>query len=344
MRVSLLAGDDEARFTLELINNGPYMIYEVIFPWVGGWHGYSGEWGVIQCGTNPPLNPFTDLRRNDGCNLLNSTRKRNIGFPHVNVPMCDIHNEKVGLSYNFYPEACDLNYDLFIMDLNEHIGDAHPSFGWVHRPFLQTGGHWKSGVVGIAPHQGDWHVAADKMRNWLATWWKAPALPASLRGAIGFHNACFRDFQGLELRPLSSLPGLARYGLEHGVQHIIVWDMPLLGMYVRAGSGGLFEDRPERITELKEALRGVRRMGVWGSPLINMRLTTQATPMIGLRNPTCLPASEAYRLRSSIIAVINRARCTMRKGSVREAARRLISTASSVVNVRSFTGFRISSS
>src|SRR3990172_1952321 len=75
-----------------------------------------------------------------------------------------------------------------------------------------------------------------------------------------------------------------------------------------------------------------------------LKRLTQFTPMIGLRYPTCWPASEAYRLGLSSMATIRRARCTRRKGSVREAANRRISAVSSVVKVRSLTGFRISSS
>jgi hypothetical protein len=278
VRVSLAAGDDEARFTLELVHDGLHTICEAHFPWVGGWQGFSGNRGTIAAGTHKPLDPFHDLRRNDGWNLLGYTRRVNIGFPHLNIPLCEVGNGSTGLSYNFYPEAVDLNYDLLVSDLNERLGDPHPSFSWVHRPFLAPGGRWKSGTVGIAPHQGDWHEAADRMRRWLATWWQPPRTPESLRGIFAFQNVYFRDFTGREHRPLSALPSLARHGLEHGVGHFIVWDMPMLGMYLRPGSAGLFEDESERIAELRRSLAEVRAMGVHVSPLVNLRLGTQTHP------------------------------------------------------------------
>ncbi len=309
----LAAGEDEVLFTLELSNHGPFMACEVIFPWVGGWHGYPGARGMIQVGTHAPVDPFEGLRRNDGWNLMNHTRKLNIGFPHVNIPLCDIGNGSVGLSLNFYPRVRDLNFDFSVLDLNERIGDPHPSFGWVHRPFLQPGGRWESGAVGLAPHPGDWHDAASRMRRWLSTWWRPPAPRGRLHRSIGFHNVMFRDFTGRHLRPLADMPGIARHGKAHGVEHMIVWDMPLLGMYLRAGSGGMFDYAPERRAELQGALRSVRAAGVHVSPLTNLRLTNQSHPFWkekgerwAVRSFYGQPSPESLPLRRNTSLLINR--------------------------------------
>jgi hypothetical protein len=313
VRVTLPPGAEEALFSLEIASTDPHTICEVIFPWVGGWHGFPGDRGTIQAGTHAPLDPFAGLRRNDGWNIMDFTRKTSIGFPHVNIPLCEVGNGKVGLSFNFYPQTRDLNFDLFVTDLNERIGEPHPAFGWVHRPFLRAGGTWTSGPVGMAPHEGDWHFAADRMRSWLATWWRPPASPAHLRTSIGFHNVMCRDFLGRHLRPLSDLPGIARHGLSNGVKDMIVWDMPLLGMYVRAGSGGIFEDSPERLAELKHALTEVKSSGVRVSPLTNMRLGIQAHPFWkekgerwAIRSMYGMPAQETLPLRKYTAALINR--------------------------------------
>jgi hypothetical protein len=313
VKVRLPQGESEATFALELQNRGAHIACEVVFPWIGGWHGYPGSRGTIQVGTHGPLDPFTSLRRNDGWNIMDFTRKTTIGFPHVNIPMCDVSNGTVGLSYNFYPVDRDLNYDLFVTDLNERLGDPHPSFGWVHRPFIPPGGRWRSGPVGLAPHQGDWHAAAERMRTWLAGWWKAPVIRPELRGSIGFHNVMCRDFTGRHLRRVSELPRIARHGLAHGLGHMIVWDMPLLGMYLRAGSGGMFEDSPERITALRQALTEVSSAGVTASPLINLRLGMQAHPFWkthgerwAIRSMFGAPAQETLPLRKNTALLINR--------------------------------------
>lgn len=45
----------------------------------------------------------------------------------------------------------------------------------------------------------------------------------------------------------------------------------------------------------------------------SLKRLTQTIPMIGLRTPTRLPASEVYRLGSSSMAAIKQARCIRRK-------------------------------
>ncbi len=313
VKVRLPEDEDEAAFSLALENHGPFTICEVLFPWIGGWHGYPGERGTVQVGAHWPIDPFNGLRRNDGWNLLNHTRKLNIDFPHVNIPMCDVGNGSVGLSFNFYPVTRDLNFDFSLLDLNERIGDPHPSFAWVHRPFLEQGRRWASGTVGLAPHQGDWHHAATRMRRWLSTWWRPPAPRGTLHRATGFHNVAFRDFTGKHRHSLSEMPRIARHGKEHGLEHMIVWDMPLQGMYLQAGSGGLFEDAPGRRQELKAALRKVHDMGVHVSPLINMRLGTQSHPFWkehgerwAIRSMYGQPAPETLPLRRNTSLLINR--------------------------------------
>lgn len=309
--VNLPAGADEARFSLQLEHSGPHTICEAIFPWIGGWRGYPGKRGHIRCGSNKPFDPFTQLRRNIGWNLLQSTRKAVLGFPYTHIPVCDITNDEVGLAYNFYPVTRDLSYDFSMIDLNERAGDPHPSFGWVHYPFLKTGGSWTSGTVGLSPHQGDWHFAADKMRAWLDTWWQAPDVPENLRRSIGFHNAYFREFSGREWRSYSDMPELARFGKEHGLGHFIVWDMSMLGDYLRAGSAPLFADKPERIEELRKALQEVRDMGVSVSPLFNSRLTNQVVPFWkehgekwAIRSKYGIPTVETHPLRRNAASLV----------------------------------------
>ncbi|MHB9131465.1 MAG: DUF6259 domain-containing protein [Armatimonadota bacterium] len=278
VRVTLPAGADEALFTLELEHRGSHQICEVFFPWVAGWHGYEGERGTMQIGCQQPFNPFTQLRSNEGWNLIESTRRTVPGWFSMHLPVADISNGRVGLANNYYPTEPNFRLDFLIYDLNERYGDTHPSWAWVHRPFLNSGEQWISAPVGLAPHQGDWHVAAEKMRSWVNTWWHAPALPDSLRTSIGIHNAYFREFSGYQRRPYSALPALAEYGKEHGLDHFCMWDMSLLGLYCRAGSQGLLEDTPERTAELRQALAEARDLGVWVSPLVNLRLVDRTHP------------------------------------------------------------------
>ncbi len=273
VHVALPAGADEALLTMSIENHGPHLVCEAIFPWVGGWTGYRGRnRGLIRCGSVPPCDPFR-IRKGAGWNLLRSHRRHSFSWPHVHAPLCDVSGDNAGLSFNLYPVRQDRLHDLVIMDLAERRDDVpRPSWAWVQRPFLGQGAVWTSEPVGIGTHSGDWHVTADRLRRWLQAWWQAPYAPERLRHAIGFHNAYFQDFTGREWRPLSALPALVRYGLEHGLDHFCLWDMPFLGLYNKAGKGGLFDNPPERRRELGRVLAEARSLGVETSALINLRL------------------------------------------------------------------------
>ncbi len=273
VHVALPKGADEAMLTLSIENHDPNMVCEAIFPWVGGWTGYCGTHrGKIQCGSVRPFDPF-QMRKTAGWNLMRSHRRQSFTWAHIHAPICDISGDNAGLSFNLYPVRQDRLHDLMIMDLADHKNDSpRPSWAWVQRPFLQPGARWTSEPVGIGTHSGDWHVTADRFRRWLQTWWKAPYAPARLRHSIGFHNAYFKDFFGKDWRPLSALPALARYGLEHGLEHFCIWDMPFLGLYMKAGKAGLFDNPPAREDELRRVLSEARGLGVETNALINLRL------------------------------------------------------------------------
>ncbi len=273
VHVALPAGADEALLTLSIENRDPHTVCEAIFPWVGGWTGYPGSnRGRIRCGSVPPFDPFA-MRLTAGWNLIRSHRRRNFNWAHIHAPLGDLSGDGAGLSFNLYPSRPDRLHELAITDLADCRRDAvRPSWAWVQRPFLRPGAAWTSEPVGIGAHAGDWHITADRMRRWLQTWWRAPYAPERLRHAIGFHNAYFRDFNGREWRPLSALPAIARYGLEHGLDHFCLWDMPFLGLYQKAGRSGLLDNPPERERELRRALTQARGLGVETSALINLRL------------------------------------------------------------------------
>lgn len=274
--VSLPPGADEARFTLAVRNGGPHVIQEVWFPRVGGWCGYGAR-GTDRflAGLNARASdPFTFRNLSgSGYTLAKVHRRTFMNFPGMVAPMLDVSGSGRGLSYIHYPAAPRVG-GIVLEDLNVEGGDVRPAWSWVHVPFIQPGASWTSDPVGIAPHTSDWHATADRMRAWLETWWQPPAAPQRLRSAIGYFNMQFRDFEGLELHPLSEAPKAAHYCLDHGIRDFCLWDM-IANVYLRAGTGGFWEDRPERVAELSRVLKEIRAMGVQVSTLINLRLITE---------------------------------------------------------------------
>jgi len=261
---------DEARFTIQVVNDGPFLLHEVWFPWIGGWRGYAGQGhDRMHIGYHPPIDPWT-IREHDGYTLCAAHRRR--CYSGLALPLLDLSGEGIGLSNNFYPVTPQQS-GIMVDDANSRAGAPQPTWSWVHYPYLGAGQHWQSDPVGLAPHQDDWHATADRLRAWVATWWQAPETPARLRSSIGYQNVQFRDFEGHDLRPLSDLPRLADHGLRHGVHDFCVWDV-MANIYSRPDRGGFFEDTPERVAELRTALHHARQLGVQVSTLINARLVT----------------------------------------------------------------------
>lgn len=270
--VALPAGADEARFTVEIDNASPFMVHEVWFPRVGGWRT-AGE---MTLGCMAKIDPFK-IRygwAGGGFTLCEYHRRRYYDLvPTMELPMVDISGEGFGLSNILYAERTQ-SVGFLVQDLNEHPGDSRPAWAWVHKPFVAPGEKWSSAPVGLAPHCGDWHATADRLRKWLATWWSPPAAPERLRSAIGYFNIYSREFGGRELNPIRSLPEIARCAKEHGIQDLCVWDV-IMNTYLKPGHGAILDDEPGRLEEFREALGAIRQMGIQVSTLVNLRLLSR---------------------------------------------------------------------
>ncbi len=306
--VQLSEGADEAVFSIEVQNRSTFRIDEIWFPWIGGWRGYDGaDDYAMMLGNGTCADPFHIRASIFGAStFLKGHRRRYVGLNTggLGLPMADLSGGRNGLSYLHYPSAQQLG-GIVVEDQNEWGGDSLPAWSWVHAVPVQSGESWRSDPIGIAPHDGDWHSTADRMRDWLETWWEPPPTPNRLRESIGLQNVAFQDFEGQHLRPYSDLPKLARHGLEHGIADFCVWDMTLLGLYTKAGHGPLLDDSPARLDELRRALAETRELGVNVSPLTNLRLINTTNVMWRewgeewiIRNRHDQPSLETYPIRS----------------------------------------------
>ncbi len=274
--VSLPQGAEEALFTIEIRNGGPHMIHEVWFPRVGGWRGYAGPGkDTILRGDlwNTDPHSFRKTVRPNGYTLADHHRREYASFAFgMPFPFLDISGGRHGMSYIHYPAKIRAGGAL-LEDLSEMRGEHRPAWSWVHQPFIRPGESWTSDPVGIAPHKGDWHATADRMRAWLGTWWTPPEYSSRLRESIGYFNLYARDFMGLEITPLKQLVKVAKELKKHGINDFCVWDMAM-AIYLRPDTGDFLMDDPNRLDEFRRALREIRRMGIQVSTLVNYRLTT----------------------------------------------------------------------
>lgn len=305
--VTLPDGADEAMLTIEVENGGPFLIHEVRFPWIGGWAGnagpgrdrvYAGQYSFDPHGMHDSGGAF-----GRGWTIYGQHRRSAPNHINMMVPMLDLSGGGRGLSVNHYPSAPRLT-NVVVEDLNPRPGDARAAAAWVHHAFIKPGQTWSSDPTGLAPHSGDWHESADRLKRWLDTWWRPPQANPRLRRSIGFQNPLFRDFAGRNIRPFSELPKIARKGLALGIRDVCVWDHTIMGAYMHAGTAATLEDSPQRLDELRKALAETNALGVHTSPLLNTRLATMKNSLgkehgekWTVRTLYGMPTLESYPLR-----------------------------------------------
>jgi len=304
--VALADGADEAMLTIEVENAGPFPIHEVHFPWIGGWAGNAGPGHDRIYAGQYSFDPHA-LHAGGvfgrGWTIYAQHRRASPNHINMMVPMLDLSGGGRGLSVNRYPSAPRLT-NVAVEDLNPRPGDARAGAAWVHHPFIKPGGKWSSDPTGLAPHGGDWHESADRLKRWLETWWRPPQANRRLRRSIGFQNPLFRDFAGRNIRPFSQLPKIAQKGIEFGIRDICVWDHTFMGAYMHAGTAAPFEESPRRLEELRKALAETNAMGVNTSTLLNTRLATMKNSLgrkygekWSVRTLYGMPTLESYPLR-----------------------------------------------
>lgn len=274
--VSLPAGADEARFTIEVTNRGRHLIQEVWYPRVGGWRGYAGPGkDTLLTGDLSSADPhgLRKTARANGYTLAGHHRREYRSFAFgMAFPFLDISGGGRGLSYIHYPRTPRAG-GLVLEDQNECRGECRAAWSWVHQPFIKPGASWTSDPVGIAPNRGDWHRTADRLRAWLETWWTPAPVTRRLRESIGYFNLYARDFMGLEVTPLAKLVACARELKAHGIDDFCVWDM-IMAIYLRPDTGDFLEDTPARLAEFRRVLAEIHGLGMQVSTLVNYRLTT----------------------------------------------------------------------
>ena len=272
VKVHLPAGSPEAIFTLELRNDGPDMVQEVWFPWVGGHHMDSGDKEKVTASNFLP---------SDLAGLFPTTHAHTFGRHHQRLgihntqllPMMDISDTRGGLSYIRYENKPGYNNLVFENESSDYV-NACITWAWASRPFLKTGQSWTSAEFGVGVHQGDWHETADRLRRYLEKWWKPSGMPSSLRERIGLYHVQFGGFNGELYNEFGSLPDMARDCLKYGISDICMWDVATQ-VYLRPDKGGFWDMAPERLSHLKRALAESRKMGCLVGPWVNFRLITE---------------------------------------------------------------------
>ena len=272
----------EALFEMEIVNRGPGRLHEVRFPWVGGWSGLDGRdvdrahAGIV------PVKLYPDVPETLTQNLAGSRRRRYVSYGvGMQLPFFDVSGRSGGLSYICYQDKPRLG-GMSFENLDREPNGMSASWSWVHFPFVKPGTTWRSPVLGIAVHQGDWRKTADRFRTWADSWWTPAPTPNRLYRTLGLQTVQLRGFDGKPFFRNDEIPRLAREGLAVGLEDLCVWD-PITQVYLRPDDGDIWEEfDPERnLKQFRDGVAEARALGVNLSTLMNYRLIRERSSLYG---------------------------------------------------------------
>lgn len=247
---------DEINYECKVVNNSPYMVTQVFFPWVSGIESIESRDGdrVILC--NKKLVVRDALA--DGSYFGWLPGKLAISYPdypssgyNFQLPWVHYGGDREGLyvaskdhtgeHHRFYMQN---EYPMKSFDKKRMIY----SVAWNFCPYLKSG-EWRSPELVLSPHQGDWHAAADKFRETLKSWYQMPDTPRSSRESIGSANLIFRT-------NFDELVEMAEDAKQYGVTDVTTWQQDVL--YPRP----LTKDDPAnyRVGIIEEAWGGLKRL------------------------------------------------------------------------------------
>ena len=270
--VSLPAGSQEARFNLQIENNGPYRIHEVHFPWIGGWTEFGGT-GVDKVTVSHWQDDPHTIFPTHHTHTWGRWNKRKLYAGCFFIPFMDLSGDGQGLSYCVYNKSPRIS-GILLDDLSPDYENTCLSWAHVAQPYIKPSEIWTSPEVGVGIHHGDWHDTIDRYREFLAPWWQAPNTPARLKETIGYYSIQTTGFMGELCNDWDDIPDIARDCQKYGIDDLCIWDM-YAQTYLRPDDGGAWEITPEYEAKMRSALAEINNMGINTSTCVNYRLITR---------------------------------------------------------------------
>lgn len=172
-KIELAVDSEQTLWTLSIANRTPGTIREVLFPFVAGvskldWlimPNQSGEW------LNNPLEKIGDERP-----LIS------LEYPaRASMQWFDYFSRDTGL----YLASYDRNLTYTTLNFGR-AGDI-PGVGmWIGKAaFVAAGSSWTSPPLALGIHSGDWHVGADRYREWIESWVPKPQVTPCIWEMLG---------------------------------------------------------------------------------------------------------------------------------------------------------------
>jgi len=124
--------------------------------------------------------------------------------------------------------------------------------------YVPPKGSWSSEPFIIGVHEGDWHWAADRYREWAETWMSKPSIPEDIKQMDGWYGVHFKP-EGRIKVTFKDIERLFEDAEYLGLKHVQFW-----GQMVGDGCCYRFYYPDPRLgdsDELKSAISAVRKKG-----------------------------------------------------------------------------------
>jgi len=202
------------RWQVRVQNKSPFSIVAVTFPNIPAQIGHDSADDVLIFPLVYGERQFNPLR-------LGGARRAYPG--PASMPWMDLYDADGGLYVASYDQTCqstDVSALPFPTTDPKALLLSFTKFG-----LIAPGQTWKSSEFIVAPHDGDWHWAADQYRQWRDTWMKRPRSPRWLRDSDGWYGVGYHAGMkgGLTGSYAETLPDAAARAVELGLNHLEVW-------------------------------------------------------------------------------------------------------------------------
>lgn len=267
VRIDLADSNDEAHMKIEVQNNDNGEITQVWFPWVRGitvlgddpdkdvlaYPNFGGSLVPNPMNYFPKRGMFVDFHewtRNMSKTILAQPYPGWSSMQWMNIG-CDKHG--------LYMACLNKNGDFLLPRVQKHLWDKeeHLSLAMVKYPYIKKDESWISPTYVLSPHKGDWHVAADKYRNWLETWLPKREKANWAKYTNGFYHFIIRHQDGTIINRIEEIPEILSEAKDHGINLLFV-----CGWYESGHNGDQeLNYNPYNPYELKKAFKIVHEAG-----------------------------------------------------------------------------------
>ncbi|MBC7333382.1 MAG: hypothetical protein H5T85_02790 [Actinobacteria bacterium] len=282
--IELKDNSDDFYMWIEVENKDKGEITQVWFPWVRGLTsiGQSPENDILaypSMGGSLIPNPLSYFpRKGEATGYHEWTRELSRTILAKPYP---------GRSSMQWMDLCCKDYGIYMACLNKegeylvprvqkHLWDQaeHLSLAMVKYPYIKQGTSWTSPTYILSLHNGDWHVGADKYRQWLETWLTKREKAKWAKETNGFYHLILTHQDGTIINSINDIPEILSEAKAHYINLLFI-----CGWYKGGHNSIRYPDfEPSNPEELAKAIEEVHKAGGHVLLYLNMRSYSMSHP------------------------------------------------------------------